>query len=825
MTELLIGIETEYALVALSPREERLEQDDLMQRLMDRAVSAWPHLPARSETGIFLPNGGRLYVDTGGHLEFSTPECSSPTEVVRQVAAGDQIVLALARDVAARDPDIGEIAVLRTNVDYASGSTWGCHESYLHTVSADVLSGQLLPLLSSRVLFGAGGLDVRTPGIRFVLSPRAAFIECERSASSAIARGLLHVKDEPLAGYGYRRLHLICGESLSSEFGTYLKVGSTALAVAMIEAGLHPADGIELAEPIGALARYNGDPSLCARAVTSGGRAVRALDVQRHYLARAEAVAGRSFMPSWAAAFCTRWRAALDGLDRDPLLLEPALDWPVKQTLFAARATRAGIPWRALRQWNRVALAKARPQEPDDLGQAGDDPGRPTVEGSGPGAEGGAGSRASGGLTGHDVAWARFTRLRHTLFALDMKFGQLGPDGLVARLQKQGTYVPRLGLPWPLEVALRRAPAQGRGRLRGKAVARLAAERGQAACDWTGVVDGEGRFLDLGHPWRRRERWVPPADPGAGDVAAPGVGRSRGALAGHADRVTWVSWAPDTRLASASRDRTVRLWDAESMQCLEVLGPLEDEVTLVAWGRDGRMATLAKGMVRVWDLARGTAVAEVYAGTAAARCLSWVGVPGPGGRLAVGCGDGCIRLLTTGGSLLGLLGGHAGQVTCVAQTADGTMIASGSEHGDVAIWSGRELALLARLKGHQGAVRSIACSPDGRWLASAGDDSTVRLWDIRARAAASVLRDHRRGVSEVAFSPEGAVLASRGEDRVVRLWRPGTWAEIGSLPDEVVERWPRGLAFHPCQPWIALSGPGAAIRVWELGEGVRPATP
>jgi WD40 repeat protein len=825
MTELLIGMETEYALVALSPREERLEQDDLMQRLMDRAVSAWPHLPARSETGIFLPNGGRLYVDTGGHLEFSTPECITPTEVVRHVGAGDQIVLALARDVAAHDPDIGEIAVLRTNVDYASGSTWGCHESYLHTVSADVLSAQLLPLLSSRVLFGAGGLDVRSPGIRFILSPRAAFIECERSASSAIARGLLHVKDEPLAGYGYRRLHLICGESLSSEFGTYLKVGSTALAVAMIEAGIHPADGIELADPLGALARYNGDPSLRARAVTSGGRALRALDVQRHYLARAEAVAGRSFMPSWAAAFCTRWRSALDGLGQDPLLLEPALDWPVKQTLFAARSTRAGIPWRGLRQWNRVALLRTRSQEPDDVGQAGSDPGPATVEGSAPGAEGGAGSETTSSPRSHDAAWARFTRLRHTLFALDMRFGQLGPDGLVARLQQNGTYMPRLGSPWSLEVALQRAPAQGRGRLRGRAVARLAAERGQAACDWTGVVDGEGRLLDLAHPWRRRERWVLPADTGPGDLGAPGVGRSRGALTGHADRVSWVSWAPDTRLASASRDRTVRVWDAESMQCLEVLGPLEDEVTAVVWGPDGRMATLAKGMVRVWDLARGAAVAEIYAGTATARCVSWVGVPGPGGRLAIGCGDGCIRLLTPGASLLGLLGGHAGQVSCVAQTVDGTVIASGSDRGDLALWSGRELALLARLKGHQGAVRAVACSPDGRWLASAGDDSTVRLWDIAGRAPAAVLRDHRRGVSEVTFSPDGGMLASRGEDCTVRFWRPGTWAEIGSLPDDVVERWPRGLAFHPRQPWIAFSGPGAAIRVWELCDSGRPPTP
>jgi WD40 repeat protein len=789
MSRILMGMETEYALVALSPRDERLEQDELMQRLMDRAVSAWPHLPARSETGIFLPNGGRLYVDTGGHLEFSTPECSQPAELVRHVAAGDRIVLALADELAADDPDIGEIAVLRTNVDYASGTTWGCHESYLHTVDGDAMAKQLLPLLASRVLFGAGGLDVRAPGIRFVLSPRAVFIECERSASSAIARGLLHVKDEPLAAEGYRRLHLICGESLSSEFGSYLKVGSTALAVAMVEAGLAPAAGIEFEDPIAALSIYNGDPSLRARARTQERRVLRALDVQHHYLTQAQAVVGRSFMPAWTAAFCERWRAALDGLARDPLLVEPALDWPVKRALFAAQAARGRLPWPALRPWNRLALQRA--------------------------------GRSDAGV-GDAESWSQFARLRHGLCALDMKFGQLGSRGLAARLEKQGSYVHRLGSGWPLDIALRKTPARGRARLRGRAIARLAAERGLAACDWTGVAGVDGRFLDLAEPWTRRERWISPPDLG-GETAGPVVaGRTRGTLAGHTDHVTWVSWAPHGQLASASRDRTARVWDSESMRALQVLGPLEDEVTAVAWGPDARLATLAKGMVRVWSLTRGRAVAEVYTGSIPARCLSWIGVPGPGGRLLVGGADGCIRLLTSWGNLLGILGGHAGEVHCVAQSADGHVIAAGADHGDVALWSGGELALLARLKGHQGAVRSVACSPDGRWLASAGDDSTVRLWDIAACAPAAVLRDHRRGVSEVAFSPTGAVLASRGEDRTVRLWRTGSWGEIGSLPDEVAERRPRGLAFHPGQPWLAVPAAGASIHLWELGEDAQP---
>jgi proteasome accessory factor A len=799
MAELLMGMETEYALVALSPRGTRIEQDDLMQRLMDRAVAAWPHLPARTETGIYLPNGGRLYVDTGGHLEFSTPECTSPVELVRHVAAGDEMVLALATGLAARDGDIAEVAVLRSNVDYASGNTWGCHESYLHTVPDEALSPLLLPLLCSRVVLGAGGFDVRAPGIRFVLSPRAPFIECARSASSVSARGLHHVKEEPLAGHGFRRLHLICGESLVSEFGTYVKVGTTALAIAMVEAGLDPAAGLELRDPIQALGVFNGDSSLQARAPSTGGEMLCALDIQRRYLERAEGVARRSFMPEWAPAFCARWRIALDGLERDPLLLDTALDWPIKQRLFAAHAERVGMGWGALRPWNRLARLRAGRPEPGAAppGEA------PAVGGSG-----------------------RLERLRHALFALDMKFAQLGPDGLATRLELQGAFVHRRGKRWPLDIALWRTPQRGRARTRGAAIARLVGQRGQAACDWTAVVDGEGRILDLSHPWQSPDHWEARAEAGSGTGAISPGARRRAVLLGHADRVTWLSWAADGRLASASRDGTVRLWDVAAGRCLRVLGPVAGEIAAVAWGPEGQVAAIAGGRVRIWDGDGALRGEQPHRDAAPAGCVSWTGAAGApaGGRLAVGCADGCVRLLGPQGQRLGCLAGNAGAVHAVAQTPDGRLVASAADHGDLGLWSAAERALVAHLKGHQGPVRALACSPEDRWLASAGDDSTIRLWDISARAPGAVLRGHRRGVSEITFNGDGTVLASRGEDRTLRLWRTDTWSEIGTVADEVLERRPRGLAFHPRLPWIAVPDGGSAIRIWDLAEAEPPAT-
>src|SRR4029450_1516713 len=234
----------------------------------------------------------------------------------------------------ARAPDIADVAVYRHNVDYLSRTSWGCHESYLHTVEPDTLHEQLAPLLASRVIFGAGGFDARSPGIRFVLSPRAAFIDQHLTPTSLHGRGLFHVKDDPLAGHGYRRLHLICGESLTSQLGTYLKVGSTARASPRGEEGDRPAEGVELLAPVEALSTYSGDPSLRARALRRDGAAVRALDVQRPYLARAEANARRSFMPPWTASLCATWRATLDALERDPHALDRPLDWPVRRQLF-----------------------------------------------------------------------------------------------------------------------------------------------------------------------------------------------------------------------------------------------------------------------------------------------------------------------------------------------------------------------------------------------------------------------------------------------------------------------------------------------------------
>ncbi len=176
MTDRLLGVETEYALAALDAGGEGLGREVPLRRLLQLARARWPHLPDGTGTGIFLPNGARFYIDAGEHPEYSTPECPNPWDVVRYVRAGDRMLGELVAALTASEQRIGELVLLRCNVDYSgSNSTWGCHASIMHRADPAALPRQLVPHLVSRVVYtGAGGFKSQgSRGIRFTLSPRA----------------------------------------------------------------------------------------------------------------------------------------------------------------------------------------------------------------------------------------------------------------------------------------------------------------------------------------------------------------------------------------------------------------------------------------------------------------------------------------------------------------------------------------------------------------------------------------------------------------------------------------------------------------------------
>src|SRR5207245_4360331 len=108
--------------------------------------------------------------------------------------------------------------------------------------------------VSRQIVCGAGrvgkGQDGSGPG--FQISQRADFFEVEVGLETTLKRPIINTRDEPHADADkYRRLHVIIGDANLSELSTYLKVGTTSLVLAMIEArGL--SDAIALAGPVAA---------------------------------------------------------------------------------------------------------------------------------------------------------------------------------------------------------------------------------------------------------------------------------------------------------------------------------------------------------------------------------------------------------------------------------------------------------------------------------------------------------------------------------------------------------------------------------------------
>lgn len=327
------GIENEYA-VPPAP----LPGHSLSGAVLEAALKRIPSVPFDGGGGgHMLANGGRCYVDAGDHLEYASPECENPLELVAAVEAGHRLMAAAAGSLARR---FGEtIRLARANVDYSSGSAWGSHENY--SVSSDLfrakrLSGWLWPHLASRILLiGSGGFkcspETGVEGL-FVLSPRACFIRVAEGTSSQRARPLLHHKEKPLAA-GLQRCHLLCSEASLSQRSLYLRVGTTMLLVLLAELGEEPPFTLE--DPVGALWGINERP-FAHRTRAGGGALLTGLEIQE---ALCDVVERRlSDLPEWAIEVVNQWRkslACLAALSAGQVVPMGDLpDWARKRRLF-----------------------------------------------------------------------------------------------------------------------------------------------------------------------------------------------------------------------------------------------------------------------------------------------------------------------------------------------------------------------------------------------------------------------------------------------------------------------------------------------------------
>ncbi|HLX47344.1 MAG TPA: depupylase/deamidase Dop, partial [Streptosporangiaceae bacterium] len=299
---------------------------------------------------VILTNGARLYVDHA-HPEYSAPECTDPLAALTWDKAGE-LVMAEAATRAAGMPGGAAIQLYKNNTDN-KGVSYGCHENYLMrraTPFADIVR-HLTPFFVSRqVVCGAGrvGIGADGRGEGFQISQRADFFEVEVGLETTLKRPIINTRDEPHADpEKYRRLHVIIGDANMSEVSSYLKLGSTALVLAMIEDKFLDGD-LAIEAPIAELRAISHDRDCKHLVALRDGRRMTAVQLQMEYLERARKYVEDRFgtgADDMTIDVLDRWESVLNRLAEDPMTLSRELDWVAKLELLEGYRRRDGIGW------------------------------------------------------------------------------------------------------------------------------------------------------------------------------------------------------------------------------------------------------------------------------------------------------------------------------------------------------------------------------------------------------------------------------------------------------------------------------------------------
>lgn len=224
----------------------------------------------------------------------------------------------------------------------------------------------------------------------------------------------------------------------------------------------------------------------------------------------------------------------------------------------------------------------------------------------------------------------------------------------------------------------------------------------------------------------------------------PESGAMQRQLKGHRSYVTGAAFSPDGRfLATSSEDETARIWDLSTGDA-KVLTGHEYPVQGIAWSADGKyLATAAgdetritrPGQVKLWDAATGKELHDLpppkkaATGVAFSRDSRFLCSTGLDERVNV------YEVAT--GKALGFFGGHKRPTNCVVFAPDGETVISGSGGRfvgghEVKIWNRADGDVKATLEEHEAQISALALSPDGTILATGSYDKTVSLWDVSA---------------------------------------------------------------------------------------------
>jgi WD40 repeat protein len=295
-------------------------------------------------------------------------------------------------------------------------------------------------------------------------------------------------------------------------------------------------------------------------------------------------------------------------------------------------------------------------------------------------------------------------------------------------------------------------------------------------------------------------------------------------LRGHAKSVSAIAVSSDGRLiASASLDRTVRLWDAATGKLIRVLNRHKDEVYAVDFSPDGKLLASSDyaGEVLIWNVNSGKPIRTL-------QMKTWsiaVAFSPDSRELAVGGQDRNIIIYDaqTGDAKRTLETRYS--VSALAFSPDGRYLAGGSY--SIGIWNLQTGQIHKLLQGHEGGIKCVAFSKDSRFVASASSDKTARVWNTETGETIKTFQTltplvvkyspepqkWKMPVTGVAFSPDGKTLAM-ATGRAVHLWDIASGNQSRVLEGHAQSV--TGVVFAPDNRLLASASLDGTVRLWSI---------
>ena len=286
-------------------------------------------------------------------------------------------------------------------------------------------------------------------------------------------------------------------------------------------------------------------------------------------------------------------------------------------------------------------------------------------------------------------------------------------------------------------------------------------------------------------------------------------------IKGHEDTVTSVAFDnTGKRIVSGAADDTIRIWDAASTECLAILKGHEDTVTSVAFDNTGKriISGAHDKSIRLWDAASGECLAILKGHE---DPVTIVAFDPTGQRIVSGAADDTIRIWdAASGECLVIIKEHGDTVTSVALDPTGKRIVSGEADQTIRIWDAYSGECLAILKGHEGWwASSVAFDSTGQRIVSGADDQTVHIWDAATGEYLAILKGHEGGVTSVAFDPTGKRIVSAAYDNTIRIWDAASTECLAILKGH--EDPVTSVAFDPTGQRIVSGAADDTIRIWD----------